>query len=436
MRGELDHPATSLVVPLAPIGAADAAPAAGMAQVVFPSLELGPGAHRIELVLQPHDSLPQDDRYRAVIEHTDPRALLISRSPDADDAAYFSSALGSLTAPRLRIELQAGAGLSAAALASYSVLVITDAGALSSEDGVRIKEYVESGGTALVALGGESGAGGAAVDAQGSSRIAGGLLREGAGGLLEGIRLLAVHDGPARVGEITIAHPVLRESGEWHRVRFFRRYEVRVAEHDRVLIQYGDGSPLLVERTIGSGKMLLLAAPVDRNWNDLAIHPSFVRFIAEAARYLIGPGISASSTTVGSVVLTGLTADGGGQIFDSQGNRVLDLAQTRAADRLIPQQAGFYEIRGERGVRWVAVNVDARESDLARLSDSFVQRWQAMPLRKATLHAVSTDMDKPSNHESRTMSAAIALLWLAAGLLIAELLLANRHLAVRRETPQ
>ena len=82
------------------------------------------------------------------------------------------------------------------------------------------------------------------------------------------------------------------------------------------------------------------------------------------------------------MVLTGLTAAGGGQIFDPQGERVLGLAQTAAADRLIPDQTGFYEIRGNDGVRWVAVNVDARESDLTPLPASFVQRWRAMQVRQ------------------------------------------------------
>jgi hypothetical protein len=133
--------------------------------------------------------------------------------------------------------------------------------------------------------------------------------------------------------------------------------------------------------------------------------------------------------------LTGLTAAGGGQIFDPQGERVLGLAQTAAADRLIPDQTGFYEIRGNDGVRWVAVNVDARESDLTPLPASFVQRWRAMQVRQAVatnaaaVAAVTTADAKP-----RSLGSVV--LWLAAALLLAELLLANRYLAIRRETPK
>jgi hypothetical protein len=179
--------------------------------------------------------------------------------------------------------------------------------------------------------------------------------------------------------------------------------------------------------------VLVLTAPVERDWNDLAIHPLFVRFIAEAARYLVRGDASAASTTVGSVVLTGLTAAGGGQIFDPQGERVLGLAQSTAADRLIPDRTGFYEIRGNDGVRWVAVNVDARESDLTPLPASFVQRWRAMQVRKAASNVAAA---AAPTADAKPRSLGSAVLWLAALLLLGELLLANRYLAIRRETPK
>jgi len=132
--------------------------------------------------------------------------------------------------------------------------------------------------------------------------------------------------------------------------------------------------------------------------------------------------------------LTGLTAAGGGQIFDPRGERVLGLAQTAAADRLIPDQTGFYEIRGDDGVRWVAVNVDARESDLTPLPASFVQRWRAMQVRKGASNANVAAAAPAQDAKPRSLGPAV--LWLAALLLLAELLLANRYLAIRRETPK
>jgi hypothetical protein len=79
------------------------------------------------------------------------------------------------------------------------------------------------------------------------------------------------------------------------------------------------------------------------------------------------------------------------------------------------------------------VNVDARESDLTSLPATFVQRWRAMQVRKATSTAAAA---APTTAEAKPLSLGPAVLWLAAALLLAELLLANRYLAIRRETPK
>ena len=383
------------------------------AKVMFSDLKLSAGSHRIEVSLEPTDALPQDDRFYAVLEHADPKALLVATDTRADDVAYFAAAIGSLAAPTLNMEQRPPDAIGTGALTSYSLLVIADTGAVSDVQARRIKEYIAAGGSVLATLGA-----GSSVEA---------------GPLLEGWRIGEVEQRGATIGDIATTHPVLRDAGDWHSVRFFRHRRVEVGDNDKVLIAYEDGAPLLIERTIGAGRMLVLTAPVEREWNDLAIHPLFVHFIAEAARYLVRGDASAASTTVGSVVLTGLTAAGGGQIFDPRGERVLGLAQTTAADRLIPDETGFYEIRGNDGVRWVAVNVDARESDLTPLSATYVQRWQAMQMRKA---APSVAAAAPTTADAKPRSLGPAVLWLAAALLLAELLLANRYLAIRRETPK
>jgi aerotolerance regulator-like protein/VWA domain-containing protein len=391
-----------------------AAAATPSAKVLFSDLKLSAGSHRIEVSLEPTDALPQDDHFYAVLEHADPKALLIAPDPRADDVSYFASAIGSLAAPTLNVEERTTDAIGTGALTGFSLMVVADVGALSDIQAKRIKEYVAAGGSVLATLGTRT------------------SIEPGA--LLEGWRISEPQQTVAAVGEIATTHPVLRDAGDWHSVRFFRHRAVQVGDDDKKLIEYEDGTPLLIERTIGAGHMLVLTAPVEREWNDLAIHPLFVRFIAEAARYLVRGDASAASTTVGSVVLTGLTAAGGGQIFDPRGERVLGLAQTAAADRLIPDQTGFYEIRGNDGVRWVAVNVDARESDLTPLPASFVQRWRAMQVRNSGPNVAPVAAVTAADAKPRSLGPAV--LWLAAVLLLAELLLANRYLAIRRETPK
>jgi hypothetical protein len=239
-----------------------------------------------------------------------------------------------------------------------------------------------------------------------------------------------VKNRTGKVGEVASTHPVLREATDWNQVRFFRQRAIQPTADDKTLIALDDGTPLLIERTLGAGRMLILTVPVDRRWSDMAIHPLFVHFIGAAASYLTQAEATTTNALVGATVTTGLTAGGGGQIFDPQGRRVLGLAQS-TTDRLIPDQAGFYEIRGSEGARWLAVNVDSRESDLAALSPDFIARWQALRAQEptSTVASAPTAAAKPE-------SLGPWLLWVAALLLLAETLLANRHLAIRREVPQ
>jgi hypothetical protein len=232
----------------------------------------------------------------------------------------------------------------------------------------------------------------------------------------------------ARVSENGGAHPALREQGEWRRVRFFRQRAVTPGDDDKVLMAYENGSPLVVERATGAGRMLVLTSPIDRAWNDLAIHPLFVHFVADAGRYLTGADAAPVSHVAGSAVMTGLTAAAGGQIFDPRGERVLSLAEARNAERLTPTSTGFYEVRGGAAARWLAVNVDARESDLSPLPPDYVQRWQALRIRETAARRAQA-----AAQTQQPRSLGPLLLWAAAAVLLVELLLANRSLAIRRE---
>lgn len=392
-----------------PVEAHASAPSGAFTKVMFSDVSLSAGAHRLEIVLEPADELPQDDRYFAVVEQDDPSALLLARDADADDSAYFAAAIGALSAPRMTVEQRDTSGMDASGLGKFSLVVITDPNALSNATARRIRSYVAAGGAVLATLG---------------------ETLSDDNPLLGDLDVGEPRNRSGKVAEIATTHPVLREAGDWNRVRFFRQRSVELTPADKVLISLDDDTPLLIERTIDAGHLLILTVPVDRRWNDLAIHPLFVRFIGAAASYLTHAGATSNSAIVGSPVATGLTPDGGGQIFDPQGRRALALGQS-TNESLVPDQVGFYEIRGSEGARWLAVNVDARESNLAPLPADFVARWQALRVQEPASAVTAAPVP-----EIAPKSLGPWLLWAAAILLFAEVLLANRHLAIRREVPK
>jgi hypothetical protein len=235
-------------------------------------------------------------------------------------------------------------------------------------------------------------------------------------------------DIAGRVAAIEESHPALRDALGWRSVRFFRFVPVETQPDDAVLIRFEDGHPLLIERQIGAGRLLLLTSPLDRNWNDLAIHPLFVRFIGEAARYMTAAA-AAPNTIVGAVLPMGVNARNGAQVFDPTGKRVLALSDTAGQTRLLASLPGFYEVRGGGRSDWIAVNSDPRESDLTRMPDSSIAQWN----RLQTPARASANVQQANADAGRQLKAIWPwLLLLAVTLAFVEPLVANSHLHVRR----
>jgi hypothetical protein len=305
--------------------------------------------------------------------------------------------------------------LSARPLRAYSAVFVTDSGILSAPFAQQLARYVDAGGAVLATLGEQAA----------HMKIE----------PITGIALRKTTANELRVATVDDSHPVLREATGWRAVRFMKHVDVQMGEQDHALITLGDQSPLLIERGGSAGRLLLLTAPLDRAWNDLAIHPLFVRFIADCARYLTARDASAMAYSIGSRIATGIAPGTGGQIFDPQGGRVLALDDVSDASHLTPTQLGFYEVRSGLEKHWLAVNTDARESDLRPMDAESVARWQALRSEAGAAQIVPVAADKVQSSAKLNAERSIGwqLLLVAAVLLLAELLLANYRLTIRRD---
>jgi hypothetical protein len=54
----------------------------------------------------------------------------------------------------------------------------------------------------------------------------------------------------------------------------------------KVLARFNNGAAALVEASIGSGRTILYTSTLDRDWNDLPIHPGFLPMIQQSVRHL------------------------------------------------------------------------------------------------------------------------------------------------------
>ena len=193
----------------------------------------------------------------------------------------------------------------------------------------------------------------------------------------------------------------------------------------KVLARFTNGAAALVEGSIGAGRTLLFTSTLDRDWNDLPIHPGYLPLLQQAVRHLARKHAAFGDTdhAVGSSVVlpTGdlkklevRGPDGIGAVFE--GERITGRSSVRFGRTDRP---GVYRMIGtdqtgsthERDELAFVVNVDARGSDLT-------------PAPASALPASGTGAAAASGDDSRrvelwhALAAAVLLLLLAEGLLV------------------
>jgi hypothetical protein len=196
---------------------------------------------------------------------------------------------------------------------------------------------------------------------------------------------LADAAGFATVGEADGSHPAMKDANGWEGTKFFYAAAVDAGKA-RVVARLGDGTPLLIDRQMGEGHVLLFASGLDNLTNDLPLNPAFVAFVDQTAKYLSGEERVSGARVVDSYVqlrnLVNEASDGGAaskatvDVVGPDGKRPLSLKEAAAAQSFQLEHAGFYQIHFANGRdALIAVNPDPRESDLATVPDDVLKLW-------------------------------------------------------------
>ena len=134
---------------------------------------------------------------------------------------------------------------------------------------------------------------------------------------------------------------------------------------------------------IGEGRGLLFTSGFDNLGNDFPLHPAFVAFVDQAARYLSGAERRSVARQVDSYLDLRTAREGeaastsGVEIVDPEGRRPLSLREAATAQSFKLSEAGFYQVRlasGRQDV--VGVNPDRRESNLDVIPADVLALWQ------------------------------------------------------------
>ena len=362
------------------------------------------------------DALAADNTFNFVVSPIEPVHITVVDRGNAASALYLTRVLSIGDSPKFQAVVRQGDAISDDDLRRSAVVVLND---VEVEPALarRLARYVEQGGGMFVAAGPRA-------------------------RWPQDVDTLPATIGPpvdrtrgdaARVGALEYGHPVFEpfrapRSGDFSAVPVYGYRNLTAAQGSQVLARFDAGTPAVLERMVGRGRVMLWGSTLDVSWSDLPTKPVFLPFIHQTVRHLAGYTEPEPWLTVGQVLNASavtargpaaqrvvLTPSGRRLPLDDEGTDVLELTEQ-----------GFYEIRGDanQADAIVAANVDPAEADLT-----------PMDPREITAAAVDsedgsagTPTGVPLTPEAKEKNQRLWWYLLVAGILLlgADTLLSNR----------
>lgn len=388
-------------------------PANGRGSVEFLSMEAPYGMNRGEIRIDSGDGFPDDDRYCFSIQRSDPRpALFVHEAGSNRGLLYFRAALDASPDAAFALDAVTADRVTGVALSKYAFVVLSDVSGVTAGFEQALRGYARAGGSVLIALGRSSALARRVpiFDAD---------IREERYATPEGERFQSAAwlDG---------AHPSIGAANRWDDVKFYHTIRLEPGSA-AVIARLTDDTPLLMEKKIGEGRVMVFASTFDNIANDFPLHAAFVPFIDRAARYLGGLEDRPASQLVGSFLDLRAARESRGaiEVLDPSGARVFTLSESARARTIRLSRRGFYEVHWPNARHeLIAVNPDRHESDLDVIPGETLALWRNTGLDTASRGPGGED----TGNTGIDLWWYIMLLALVAG--IAESLIGNRHLAV------
>jgi hypothetical protein len=358
------------------------------------------------------DALPLDDRRHLRVElRRDVRVLLVNGDPRTvrheDELFYLETALrpGDRADSALAVTTTTVDELPRRRLADFDVVFLCNVKPLEPAVVAELAAWVEKGGGLAVTLGDH-------VDADAYQRHMTPLLARplrSVRQLSSGPRAVKGEDAARveRLGRFEATHPIFgifsaRAAG-LREAAFWKIFLVELGGGDEgraTLAHFTGGAPALVEARRGDGRMVLWASTIDRDWNDLAIHPGYLPFVQQLARHLARAPIDERDleTLVGQPrVVSYAEGDQRVEIASPSGRRtVFEGAKLKGRTEVTftgVSEPGFYDValEGEPGARRPAAtfvaNLDPRGSDTTLLAPAELETAGARSAASGTRDA-------------------------------------------------
>lgn len=411
-------------------------PASGSAQAVFPAATVPVSVTR-GVVRVPSDALDANNVFRFTLAPDEAVSVLVVEpvAARANQSLFFRRALEIGDAPRFKVDVRRVDSLTPRDFAGRALVVLDEVAPPGGETGAALRRELQDGAGVLFVPG--------AVAAE---RVP----KEWTPLTQVGLAEVTQRAGPggfagARIARVSYSSPVFEAfaapgSGDFASVHVFQHRALRVNGDSGVLASFDDGTPALVERPVGLGRLLVWGTSLDDSWSDLPTQPVFLPFMRQLARHAGRYSDPRPWFTAGDVLdltrhgelLDGLVARAApGQplppiVLASPSDKRFRFSDSVRAVPLT--EAGFYELRGPATAagsgRPVAVNVDPAESDLAHMEPA--ELVAATLATTAAANGTAAGDDSTPAEKERAQRVWWYLLAGAFLVLAAETILSNR----------
>ncbi|MEI6537465.1 MAG: hypothetical protein WCN98_19130, partial [Verrucomicrobiaceae bacterium] len=257
------------------------------------------------------------------------------------------------------------------------VIIMSDVQKLQQKHVTDLEEFVKNGGSVIIFPGPD-------CDEAWYNKE---LYHDGKGLMpcqFKGAEHVTEGQAPARIISQRYTHPAtsyfndapglhLQAAAFQHWMRFDK-----IEGDSRVLLSLDRGDPLIVEKSLGKGRVILVASTANTRWNNLPLQPVFVPLMQRLVTYLASQSAAPQAQMCGTTLHVNIAKDHNQDVFtltdplnqahelkpltDKDGAASVEFADT--------QQPGIYELRSNFAPktdppRRFAFYLNAAESDFS-----------------------------------------------------------------------
>ena len=321
----------------------------------------GSGSYRGELLLSSDDFEPDNRWFFTLDVLPRMRVLVVNGDPSADwyddEAHWFVLALQGMENSPFVVTPVSETELTEALLAGHDTVVLLNTGNLASAQRNAVQRFVETGGSVWFAPGDR-------VDAGSFNQLFDDLLPA----QLLNSNLLSANDYML-IADVDRRHPALAPLDVDWSARFQGYWSTQPDDQASVLMRFDSGEPMLIERSVGQGRSIMLSSSLDLGWSNFPLQGLYLPFVHELLGYLIQPPQRQRAWQVGDMIdLTEQFQD------ESSGNTAsaLILTEPDGGQVTVNRDNPFYQarmpgfVRGPAGLT-LAVNISPEAAVLTRM---------------------------------------------------------------------